>query len=69
MVPDCGEVDAELERQANYQDDVGREERRRWRQEFWRKVIYPFRWPVFRLLERVRPHKALSVLHDDEIPF
>ncbi len=39
------------------------------RREFWRKLTYPVRRPLFRLLERVWPRKALSVLTDDEIPF
>lgn len=63
------EIDAELERQANYHDDMEREERRQRRQEFWRKLTLPIRWPIFRLLERVWPRKSLSVLTDDEIPF
>ncbi|MGR4927233.1 hypothetical protein ACIPUD_10505 [Bradyrhizobium sp. CAR08] len=63
------EVDAELDRQANYQDAIEREERRRRRREFWRKLTYPIRWPIFRLLERVWPRRALVVLTDDEVPF
>ena len=59
------EIDAELDRQANYDRDLRRDRRR----EFWRKLTLPIRWPIFRLLERVWPRKSLSVLTDDEIPF
>ncbi len=40
-----------------------------YRREFWRKLTYPIRWPFSRLLERIWPRKANSVLTDDEIPF
>jgi len=63
------EVDAELDRQANYHDEMEREDRRQRRREFWRKMTLPIRWPIFRLLERVWPRKSLAVLTDDEIPF
>lgn len=63
------EIDAEIERQASYHEGCEREERRQRRQEFWRKLTLPIRWPIFRLLERVWPRKALKVLADDEIPF
>jgi hypothetical protein len=59
------EIDAELDRQARYHDDMDREERRQW----WRDRTYPVRMFVFRVLERIWPRKALSVLEDDEIPF
>ena len=59
------EIDCELDRQANYYDDMVREERR----QHWRALTYPIRMFFFRVLERVWPHKALNVLHDDEIPF
>jgi hypothetical protein len=59
------EVDAELDRQARYYDDMERENRRQW----WRDKTYPVRMFFFRVLERIWPRKALSVLHDDEIPF
>ena len=59
------EIDAECERQARYQDDMERENRRQW----WRDKTYPVRMFFFRVLERVWPRKACSVLHDDEIPF
>ena len=51
----CAEQDAWLRRQR--------------RREFWRKLTWPIRWPIFRLLEKVWPRKSLSVLTDDEIPF
>lgn len=63
------EIDAELDRQANYQDECEREDRRQRRQEFWRKLTYPIRWPLFRLLDRIWPRKACRVLYDEEIPF
>ena len=63
------EVDAELDRQATYHEDCERWERQQRRREFWQKLTYPIRYPIFRLLERVWPRKSLSVLTDDEIPF
>ena len=63
------EIDAELERQSRYHDDMEREERRQRHREFWRKLTLPIRWPIFRLLEKVWPRRSLSVLTDDEIPF
>ena len=59
------EIDRELDRQANYYDDMMREERR----QRWRDLTYPIRMFFFRVLERVWLRKAGSVLHDDEIPF
>jgi hypothetical protein len=60
------EIDAELDRQARYYEDIERMERRQW----WRGKTYPFRMFIFRILDRVWPRKACSVLHDDdEIPF
>lgn len=59
------EISAEIDRQARHQEDVEREERR----EFWRRLTYPIRWFIFRVLERIWPRKSLSVLTDDEIPF
>jgi hypothetical protein len=59
------EIERDIERQARYQKDMDRENRRQW----WRDKTYPVRMFFFRLLERVWPRKALSVLHDDEIPF
>lgn len=43
--------------------------RKQERREFLRRLTWPIRWPIFRLLERVWPRKALRVLTDDEIPF
>ncbi len=63
------EIDAELDRQANYHQEFEREERRQRRHKLWRKLTFPIRWPLFRLLERVCPRKSLSILTDDEIPF
>lgn len=71
---ECGERwmltadEIELERinTAVYDEMMRREERR----QFWRKLTYPIRWPVFRLLEAIWPRKASRVLYDDdEIPF
>lgn len=59
----------ELDRQANYQEQVERDQRRHERREFWRELTYPIRWPIYRVLERVWPRKSLVVLTDDEIPF
>jgi hypothetical protein len=59
------EIDAEIDRQARYQEDMKRENRRQW----WRDKTYPARMFVFRILERIWPRKALSVLDDSEIPF
>ena len=42
---------------------------RKERREFLRRLTYPIRWPIFRLLERVWPRKSYSVLLDEEIPF
>jgi len=53
------------EANARYEAYCRREERR----ERWRRMTHWFRWPLFRLLERIWPHKACSVLTDDEIPF
>lgn len=52
-----------------YQEDCEREEHRHRRREFWRKLTYPIRWPLFRALERIWPRKAHRVLLDEEIPF
>ena len=59
------EMNAELDRQARYHDDMEREERRQW----WRHKTYPVRMFFFRVMERIWPRKACSVLTDDEIPF
>jgi hypothetical protein len=66
---DSCEIDAELDRQARYHEGMEREERRHRRRQFWRRLTYPFRWPIFRMLQRIWPRKSLSVLTDDEIPF
>jgi hypothetical protein len=63
--PTPAELEAERQRCAIAAEMLAREERR----EFWRRLTYPIRWPLFRLLERVWPRKACSVLVDDEIPF
>jgi hypothetical protein len=59
------EIDAELDRQARYYDDMEREERRQW----WRDKTYPVRMFVFRILERIWPRRAHKVLDDSELPF
>ena len=63
--PNADEVAAYREREAEQDAWL----RQRARREFWRKVTYPIRWPIFRLLERVWPRKAIRVLLDEEIPF
>lgn len=59
------EIERDIQHQAEYQEACEWEERR----EFWRKITYPIRWPIYRLLERMWPRKSCSVLTDDEIPF
>ena len=59
------DINAEIERQARYQEDMDRENRRQW----WRDRTYPVRMFIHRVLARVWPRRSLSVLHDDEIPF
>ena len=49
---------------------VRRKERRdRWRAFKRRWSLLLFRWPLFRLLERIWPRQSTKVLHDEEIPF
>jgi hypothetical protein len=59
------EIRFQREQQAEYDAWCRRQERR----EFWRRFTRPIRWPIYRLLERVWPRKACSVLLDEEIPF
>ena len=59
------ELAAEHRRLVEYHDWEERENRRQW----WRDRTYPVRMFVFRVLERMWPRQAISVLHDDEIPF
>lgn len=59
------EIKSEIERIRAY-DEWQREQNRR---ERWRRLTYPIRRPIFRLLERLWPRKACSVLYDEEIPF
>ena len=59
------EVDAQCERIADYDAWCRKQERR----EFWQRITYPIRWPIFRLLQIILPRKSASVLTDDEIPF
>lgn len=63
------EIDAELDRQTRYHEECERWERQQRRREFWLRLTYPIRWPIFRMLQRIWPRKSLSVLTDDEIPF
>jgi hypothetical protein len=69
----CGEVwnasDEEIARQIQHEAEYHEWEKRQRRREFWRRLTYPIRWPIFRLLERIWPRKVGSVLYDDEIPF
>lgn len=59
------EIRVHRNRQAEYDSWCRKQERR----EFWRRITLPIRWPLFRLLDRIWPRKALSVLLDEEIPF
>lgn len=59
------EVCAKIKHQAAYDDYCERENRR----EFWRRLTYPLRWPIYRILERIWPRKSVNVLYDEEIPF
>ena len=72
--PRCGEVwhatNEEIYRQIQHEAEYHEWERRQARREFWRKLTFPIRWPIFRLLERFWPRKATKVLTDsDDIPF
>ena len=59
------EIRLQREQHAEYDAYCRRQERR----EFWRRLTYPIRRPIFRLLERIWPRKSLTVLTDEEIPF
>lgn len=58
---------------AEVERDEAEYRRKQDRREFWRKLTHPFRLPIYRLLARVWPRKASSVLTsdelDDELPF
>lgn len=62
---DGDQIAAQREHQVEYDRWCRRQERR----EFWRKLTYPIRWPIFRLLDRIWLRKACRVLYDEEIPF
>lgn len=59
----------EIETERRLQREHDKWQRRQVRREFWRKITYPIRWPIYRLLDKVWPRKSCSVLLDDEIPF
>jgi hypothetical protein len=59
------EISLQIQHEAEYHEW----ERTHHRREFWRKLSYPIRWPIFRLLERIWPQKATRVLDDGEVPF
>jgi hypothetical protein len=63
------EIKTELDRQASYHEEMERENLRQRRREFWARITFPIRWPIFRLLEKIWPRKSIAVLLDDEIPF
>lgn len=69
----CGErwtaTRAEIAAQRENLLEYDRWTRRQERREFWRKLTYPIRWPIFRLLDRVWPRQATRVLDDSEVPF
>ena len=60
---------SEIETSRRHQREYDRWCRAQERRELWRKLTWPIRWPIFRLLEKVWPRKSLTVLTDDEIPF
>ncbi len=53
-------INAEIERQANYHEDMERENRRQW----WRDLRYAI-WHPFQVLKE----RLLRRRYDDEIPF
>lgn len=59
------QVRADMARETEYAKWQRRERRR----EYWRDLTYPIRFRTYRLLSRIWPRKACSVLVDDEIPF
>lgn len=62
------EIDAELDRQARYYEDMERENRRQW----WRDLFAPIIDPINSLrwkLRRMRWRWQRSPVIDDEIPF
>ena len=59
----------EMKAESRRQQEYDKWQRQQERHEFWRRLTYPIRWPVYRLLNRIWPRKACSVLVDDEIPF
>jgi hypothetical protein len=62
-------TEEQIAREIEHQREYAEWEDRQRRREFWRKLTLPIRWPVYRLLERIWPRKACSVLTNDEIPF
>jgi hypothetical protein len=59
------DIRSQFDHEREYDEYAAREQRR----ERWLRLTHWFRWPLFRLLEKVWPRKALKVLGDDEIPF
>lgn len=59
------EIEHQREQQAEYDTWCRQQERR----EYLRRLTWPIRWPIFRLLERIWPRKSVAVLLDEEIPF
>jgi hypothetical protein len=54
------DIDRELDRQANYYEDMERENRRQWWRDLWRPFQSAFAW---------RPWKKSVEASDDDIPF
>lgn len=56
------EINRELDRQANYYEDMEREERRQWWRDLWDRLMAPFRALRWR-------RKSVAATDDDDIPF
>lgn len=59
----------EIKRDRELRSEYDAWSRKQERREFLRRLTYPIRWPIYRLLERIWPRKACRVLLDEEIPF
>jgi hypothetical protein len=71
--PDCGHTwaatDQDVADQIQFEIEWAEGERQFQRHERRLKLTRWFRWPLFRLLEKVWPRKACRVLDDSEVPF
>ena len=59
------DIVAQIQHEAEYHEW----EMKQYRREFWRKLTFPIRWPIFRLLEWIWPRRSHKVLDDSELPF